>query len=31
VLAQSVDDMQAQLRLQQKKRLNNQNADTSKQ
>ncbi len=31
VLAQSLDDMQAQLRLQQKKRLNNQNADTSKQ
>jgi proteasome lid subunit RPN8/RPN11 len=31
VLSQSLDDMQAQLRMQQKKRLNNQNADTSKQ
>ena len=31
VLAQSLDDTQAQLRLQQKKRLSNQNADPAKQ
>lgn len=30
VLAQSLDDTQAQLKLQQKKRLNNQNADSAK-
>jgi hypothetical protein len=31
VLAQSLDEAQSQLKLQQKKRLNNQNPDTSKQ